>query len=305
MSTDIGMLKTAIPYVRVFKNKVFVVKLGGELCQPGAVLNDIVEQLTLLYQLGIKIVVVHGGGDQATELGDKLGVKSDFVNGRRVTSAAMLEVAKMSFAGIVNIDILAAFRRHGVPAVGLSGIDGNLVDAKKRPAIELKDLDDDKIKTVDYGLVGDVAQVQPAVVEHLLAGGYLPVICSLAADAAGQTLNVNADTLAGTLAVSLQATKYCLLTNVDGVMGDVNDPSSLITYMDLEQARELLESGKIKGGMIPKLKTCLDTIRQGIPRAHIVNGMTRDSLLREILTNEGSGTLIVANKAASTDPVAV
>lgn len=293
---DMGVLRAAVPFIKAYKNRVFVVKMGGELCTPGAVLDNVMEQLGLLYQLGMKIVLVHGGGPQATELGDKLGVESSFVNGRRITSSEFIDVAKMAFAGTINTDVIAAGKRAGLPAVGLSGIDGELLTAVRRERVEVVDAETRERRTVDFGFVGDVKHVNPKIIQHLLAGDFLPVICSLAAEDSGQVLNINADSLASALAIRMEATKFCLLTNVDGVMGELTDPSSLLSYIDLSEAEHLLESARITGGMVAKLRTCVDAIKGGVPRAHIVNGRVRDSLLKEILTNEGSGTLIVKTK---------
>lgn len=296
MKEDIGLLKTAIPYIRAYKNKVFVVKLGGQVCRPGEVLQNVVEQLALLYQLGIKVVVVHGGGEQASTLGEKLGITPTFVNGRRVTTVDALEVAKMSFAGVVNTDILAAFRRNEVPAVGLSGIDGNLIHARRRPVGEVRDRETGENSMVDFGLVGDIIGADISLLRHMLDGGYVPVVCSIAADENGQVLNVNADTIAATISIAIAATKYCLLSTVDGVMRDINDPSSLCSYLDLTEVERLMDQGVVRGGMLPKLAACVAACKGGVPRVHIINGLEPDALLEEIFTNEGCGTLIVAER---------
>ncbi|GMV37070.1 MAG: acetylglutamate kinase [Fimbriimonadales bacterium] len=293
MTSDMAALRAALPYIRSYKDKCFVVKLAGELCKRGAQLDHVAEQLGVLHQVGIRLVVVHGGGKQATDLADRLGVKSEFVNGRRITSEEMLEVAKMAFAGTVNTDIIATMCRQGVPAVGLSGIDAGLVKAKRRPPVKLKDPGTGEIRQVDFGFVGDLQSTDCSVLHDLLAVGYVPVICSLAADDSGQALNVNADTLASRLAQDLGATKYILLSAVDGVMHDRNDPSTLIPELDIARAESLIATGVITGGMLPKITTCIEALQGGVPRVHIVNGLAREALLREIFTNEGSGTLIL------------
>lgn len=288
MTLDISALKIAIPYIRAYKNKIFIIKLGGEVCQPGETLENVAAQIGLFYQLGIKVIVVHGGGSQATELAERLGVESKFVDGRRVTSAEMLEVTKMTFAGTINTDVVAAFKGQHVPAIGMTGIDGELFKVTRRsPA------NDPSKKGLDYGFVGDITSVNVTVLQHLLAGDYLPVICSLAADDEGQVLNVNADTVAASIAKAMQATKYCLVSNVDGVLRDPKNPNTLISALDMKGIRQLIDDGIISGGMLPKVNTCLEAIQAGVPRAHIVNGLQPDTLLREIFTNEGCGTLIV------------
>lgn len=292
MVANIGSLKTAIPYIRAFKNTVFIVKLAGELCHPGPVLENIVEQFSLLYQLGIKLVVVHGGGRQATELSEKMGVSSEFINGRRVTSEEMLEVVKMSFAGAINTDILASCRAHTVPAVGLSGVDAGIISAVRRPPADVENRETGKIERVDYGFVGDIKGVNIEPLKTLIDAGYVPVVSSLAADDAGQVLNVNADTVATKIAIAIGATKYCVLTTVDGVMGRVDDPSTLFSVLTITEAQRLFESDSVSGGMLPKLSTCIDVLKGGVPKVHIINGARPDTLLLEVFTNEGCGTLI-------------
>lgn len=298
---NLKALRTAIPYIRAYKGRIFVIKLGGRLCEPGKVLDDLVDQAALLYQVGIRIVVVHGGADQATALCRRLGIEPRVVAGRRVTDEQTLEVVKMTFAGAVNTNLVAAFRRAHVPAVGLSGIDGGLLTAHRRPVQSVADPSTGQTRVVDFGLVGDIDGVDPAPLRHLLDGGFVPVVCSLAADASGQVLNVNADTVAAAIAVELRAAKYFLLTSVDGVLRDVNDPTTLQSYIDLEQLEGLVASGAIGGGMLPKLAACTAALRGGVPRVHIINGLTPDTLLGEVFTNEGCGTLIVDRQKSGPD----
>ena len=294
---DIGLLKTAIPYIRAYKGRIFVIKLAGSLCEDETGLLNLAEQLGVLYQVGIKLVVIHGGGNQATSLGERLGIDFQFINGRRVTSDEMLEVAKMSFAGTVNTNLIAAFRPFGVPAVGVSGIDGNLLTAQKRPKSMLTDSETGENREVDFGNVGDIVDSNVKVLHQLLNGDYAPVICSLAADKEGKVLNVNADTMASKIAADLGASKYILLTNVNGVMKDLNDPDSLFSLLDLNEIQQLIDNGTIKKGMLPKLGASLDALKNGVPRVHIVNGLSPDALLREVFTNVGCGTLIVKDKS--------
>jgi acetylglutamate kinase len=275
-----------------------VIKLSGKLSAPGPALANIVDQIGVLYQLGIKLVLVHGGGIQADALARRLGAEGPTVAGRRITDEAMLEVAKLAFAGSVNTDVLAAFRRASLPAVGLSGVDAGLVTVRKRPAGMVRDPATGQTQMVDYGLVGDIDSVHVQPLEHLLAAGYIPVLCSLAADAAGQVYNINADTLAARVAVEIRAAKYFCLTTVDGVLDDLGDRSTLHPYLDLSELQALIESGRISGGMLPKLAACTDALTGGVPRVHIVSGSLPDSLLAEVFTNEGCGTLIVRERSA-------
>lgn len=299
--SDLTALRTAIPYIRTYKGSVFVVKIGGKLCRPGRALDHLIEQLSFLYQLGIRIVVVHGGGPQADALGERLGVKRDVFAGRRVTDDATLEVVKMAFAGTANTDLVAAFRKHAVPAIGLSGVDGELLNARRRPPTEITDPSTRTTRTVDFGHVGDILDVNANIVRHLLAAQTVPVICSLAADDQGHVLNVNADTVAAHIALALEAQKYFLLTDVDGVMRDRADQTSLVSYLDLAELEQLVASGAVSGGMLPKLAACQQVLKGGVPKVHIINGTGQDALLAEVFTNEGCGTLLVAHREARTE----
>ncbi len=296
LQASLNALRTAIPYIRAYKGRVFVVKLGGQLCEPGKVLDHLIEQLTLLHQLGIKLVVVHGGGEQADALCERLGVKREVFAGRRITDDATLEVVKMTFAGTVNTNLVAAFRKAGVPALGLSGIDGGLITVEKRPRQTVRDPATGETREIDFGHVGDVVSVTVDVLRHLLAGECVPVICSLAADAAGRIYNVNADTVATRIAMAIEAAKYFLLTTVDGVLRNTGDPQTLIPYLDLAELDTLIQSGVVSGGMLPKLAACAEALRGRVPRVHIINGLARDTLLGEVFTNEGCGTLIVEQR---------
>lgn len=295
-TTNLTALRTAIPYIRAYKGRVFVVKLGGELCRPGETLRHLAEQIALLHQLGIRVVVVHGGGPQANELSRRMGHEPRIVAGRRITDAATLEVAKMAFAGTINTDVVAALCAAGAPAVGVSGVDGGIIRVRKRPVCEVVDPQSQSARIVDFGFVGDICKVDARLPRTLLESEHVPVMCCLAADDDGQVYNVNADTVAARLAVELGAAKYFLLTQVDGVLRDLTDPATLLSYMDVDQLDELVGSGAVGGGMLPKLAACRDVLLHGVQRVHIVNGVRPDTLLAEVFTNEGCGTLIVAAK---------
>jgi acetylglutamate kinase len=293
MSQKILGLKNAVPYLRMFKGKTFVVKAGGGTLLDSAMLDNLAEQIGLLHQLNIKVVVVHGGGPQATEMSERLGVEVEQVNGRRVTNAETLDVAKMIFNGKINTDLLAGLQKHQVPAVGLSGVDGGLIRAARRPKVDVMDSETGETKEVDFGFVGDVTRVDVSVLEHLLEGAFVPVVSALAGGENGEVYNVNADTIAAHIAAGLHAEKLLILTSADGVLEQADDPDSLISHMDRQKLESLIESGA-KGGMKAKLEACRVALDGDVRRTHILNGEVEDSLLTEIFTNEGCGTLIVA-----------
>lgn len=295
MTETIRGLKSALVYTRVYRNQVFVVKLGGEILTDRRAVEHVATQVALLESLSIRMVVVHGGGPQATELGKRLGIPSETVAGRRVTSPETLEIAKMVYAGSLNVDLCAALRAHEVLPVGLTGLDGGTIVAKRRPPVEIRD-DEGRTRTVDFGEVGDVEAVDPALLQTLIERQYVPVVASLAADPSGRPLNVNADTVAEALATALSAKKLILLTNAPGLLRDVSDPSSLIPFADPEDLEPLLASGAISGGMRPKIEACIRAVRNGVRRTHIVDGRGEDALLLEVFTGKGSGTMIVGRK---------
>jgi acetylglutamate kinase len=298
-SKGIAGLKGALRYVRAYRDQVFVVKLGGDvLGEPGAV-AQVAAQVSLLSSLGIRIVVVHGGGPQATALSRRLGVDPEIVAGRRVTDDHQLAVAKMVYAGQLNTDLLASLREHRVQAVGVSGVDADLITARRRPPVQVVD-DAGKQRTVDYGHVGDVAHVDPRVLHTLLEARFVPVVASLAGDDEGHVYNVNADTVAESLAVALRAQKLIFLTGVPGVLRDRNDPATLVTFADPDDLAGLVASGALVGGMRPKVEACIRAATGGVERTHIIDGRAPDALLLEVFTGAGIGTMIVGRKEKAT-----
>jgi acetylglutamate kinase len=291
MNGRISGLRTAVPYLRLYKGATFVVKIGGEVLADEQALTNFADQISLLHQLSIQIVVVHGGGPQASELSRRLGLEVETVGGRRVTDAETLEVAKMVFNGKLNTDLLSALGQSHVPSVGLSGVDGGMIRAHRRPPVEVDDPETGDSRTLDFGFVGDIDKIDPALIRHLLAGGYVPAVSALAGGDDGAVYNVNADTIAARLAVELDAIKLILLTSVAGVLANPSDHNSLISHMDRRQLDEILEGAAV-GGMKAKLEACREALAGGVPRTHIISGIKTDSLLTEIFTNEGSGTLI-------------
>jgi len=292
---NIGILKQALPYIRQYKGRTFVVKIGGELVQDLAVLDDMAQDISLLHQIGIRIILIHGGGPQATELAKKLGIAPRIVEGRRITDEETLEVTKMVFAGKINHEILTVLRKHGAMSVGLSGIDGDVVIARRREPVEVVDRETGARDNVDFGHVGDIVSINVELLRVLLDNGYIPVISSLADDGQGNILNINADTVASRIAVAVQAYKYITMTNVGGILTDLDDPSTRISYISQKQARELIENGTIRGGMVPKIKECIHAVENGVKRVHILDGTAADSLLIEVFTRTGNGTMILSD----------
>ena len=290
----LDLLREALPYIQRFKGKTFVVKFSGKVTEDQRRLFSLAEELALLHQVGIRVCVIHGGGKQLTDLAEKLGVEQTIIEGRRVTDDETLEMAKMIFAGKINTDILAALRHRGVEAVGLSGVDGNIVHAERRPPKKVVDRATGESAKVDFGHVGDIVEIDVRLLTVLLDHGYLPVISSLGADAEGKVFNINADTIASEIAVQLQAEKLVLLSDVDGIYLRAGDPETKLSRLTATEAEELVKSGSASGGMIPKLQSIIELLNRGVKSAHIINGNSRNTLLAEVFTDEGTGTMISA-----------
>jgi len=290
----LDLLREALPYIQRFKGQTFVVKLSGKVTENQENLISLAEEMALLHQVGIRICVVHGGGKQLSELARQLGVEQTIIEGRRVTDDATLDMAKMIFAGKINTDILAALRNRGIEAVGLSGVDGNIVHAERRPPKEILNRETGVRDKVDFGHVGDVVQINARLLTVLLDHGYLPVISSLGADAEGMVFNINADTIAAEIAVQLRAEKLILLSDVDGIYLTAGNPSTKLSRLTATEAGELISSGAASGGMIPKLQSIVVLLERGVHSAHIISGTKRNALLSEIFTDKGTGTMIVA-----------
>ncbi len=292
-------LKGALRYVRAYRDHVFVVKLGGEVLADRHQLDQVAEQLALLASLSIRLVVIHGGGPQATAISRRLGLEPVMVAGRRVTDDSALEVVTMVYRGLLNTELVSALHRAGVQATGLSGVDAELLTAHRRPPVKVTD-DDGVERTVDYGHVGDIDTVDPRVLRTLMDARFVPVVSSLAGDRDGNVYNVNADTVAESIAVALQAQKLIFLTGAGGVLRDRNDPSTLVTFADPDDLAELMASGALAGGMRPKVEACIRAATGGVERTHIIDGRVPDALLLEVFTGSGCGTMIVGRKEKAT-----
>ncbi|MDQ3062515.1 MAG: acetylglutamate kinase [Acidobacteriota bacterium] len=289
----LNLLREALPYIQKFKGKTFVVKFSGKVTEDKENLASLAEELALLHQVGIRLCVIHGGGKQLNELAEKMGVVQTVINGRRVTNDETLELAKMIFAGKINTEILAALRNHAIEAVGLSGVDGNIVHAVRRPPKEILNRETGERKEIDFGHVGDVLQINVRLLDVLLEQNYLPVISSLGADDDGQIYNINADTIAAEIAVRLEAEKLVLLSDVSGIYLDAARPETKISRLTINEAKKMIKSGAATGGMVPKLQNLITLLERGVKSAHVISGSQRNALLSEVFTDIGTGTMIL------------
>lgn len=287
----IRALRSAAPYIRLYKGKTFVVKAGGGVFGDPAATRALVEQIAVLHSLGIRVVFVHGGGPQLTEVTEKLGVPTQMIEGRRVTDAQSIDATAMVLSGLINTRILAACRELGVPALGISGVDAGLIQAHKRAPVKLQGSD----AIVDYGFVGDIDYIDTDVIKKLLDAGLMPVISPLSSDSSGTLLNINADTVAAAIGAALGAEKLILCTGAPGILERVEDPTSVISYTDLAGLKRLRDEKRIVDGMLPKAKAIESAIQGGVKRVHVISYKAPDAILAEVFTNEGTGTLVVAD----------
>jgi acetylglutamate kinase len=294
-SVAVRALRSAAPYIRMYKNKVFVIKAGGAVFNDEASMRGLIEQVAILHQVGIKTVLVHGGGPQLDQLQATLGIETQMVNGRRVTDQKSIDVTSMVLNGLINTRILAICRALDIEAIGLSGVDSGLVRAHKRGPVPVSA---GSSESIDYGFVGDIDSVNVAVIERLLAIGLMPVVSPLSADANGTLLNINADTVAAAIGGALSAEKLVLCTGAPGILERSTDPSSIVSYTDIEGLERLRAGGSLTHGMLPKAQAIENAIRGGVRRVHVISYKSTDSLLAEVFTNEGTGTLVVADLKA-------
>ncbi|MCC0177122.1 acetylglutamate kinase [Waterburya agarophytonicola K14] len=282
-ATRVRVLSEALPYVQKFAGRTIVIKYGGAAMKDGSLKAKVINDVVFLACVGVRPVVVHGGGPEINNWLQKLNIEPAFKDGLRVTDAATMDVVEMVLAGRVNKELVSLISRAGASAVGLCGKDGNMIQA--RP-----------VGKEGVGFVGEVTNINTDLIETLVNAGYVPVISSVAADEEGQAYNINADTVAGEIAAALQAEKLILLTDTPGIMYDFHDSSSLINKLDIQKARELIDQGVVSGGMIPKVTCCVRSLAQGVRAAHVLDGRLPHSLLLEILTDEGIGSMIVASE---------
>jgi acetylglutamate kinase len=293
-STVIRALRSAAPYIRLYKGKTFVVKAGGAVFGDAVATKALIEQIAILHYLGIRVVMVHGGGPQLTQVTEAMGVPTRMVQGRRVTDEKSIDATSMVLNGLINTRLLAFCRELDIEAVGVSGVDAGLIQAHKRGPVQVEG------ETVDYGFVGDIDLVDDSVLKRLLDSGLMPVVSPLSADDKGTLLNINADTVAAAIGAALGAEKLILCTGAPGILTNVADPGSVISYTDLKGLDKLRQTGAIKDGMLPKAKAIEEAIRGGVRRVHVISYDATDSILTEVFTNEGLGTLIVEDIKALT-----
>eukprot|EP00268_Persea_americana_P050767 TRINITY_DN5548_c0_g1_i3.p1 TRINITY_DN5548_c0_g1~~TRINITY_DN5548_c0_g1_i3.p1 ORF type:complete len:354 (-),score=49.73 TRINITY_DN5548_c0_g1_i3:461-1522(-) len=276
----VDILAESLPFIQKFRGKTIVVKYGGAAMKSADLQSSVVNDLVLLSCVGLRPLLVHGGGPEINAMLSRLSIRPQFIDGLRVTDAATMEIVEMVLAGKINKNLVSLINRAGGTAVGLCGKDGHLLTA--RPSAN----------SATLGFVGDVARVDPAILHPLLASNHIPVIATVAADEAGQAYNINADTAAGELSAALGAEKLILLTDVAGILEDRENPASLVKEIDIKGVKKMVEEGKVAGGMIPKVNCCVRSLAQGVRTASIVDGRVPHSLLLEILTDEGAGTMI-------------
>ncbi|HEX6313052.1 MAG TPA: acetylglutamate kinase [Acidimicrobiia bacterium] len=273
------ILAEALPYIREFSGKTMVIKYGGSAMEDPALADLFAQDVVLMRLVGMNPVVVHGGGPHISDLMRRLGKEPEFVDGLRVTDAETVDIVRMALVGKVNREIVASVNQHGSYAVGLSGEDAGLITVGQR---------DERL-----GFVGDVRRIDPAILRRMLREELIPVVATVGVDETGQAYNVNADTVAGAIAEALSAEKLVYLTNVAGLYRDLGDEGSLVSHIDSAGLGELVDSGAISEGMIPKLRSCVDALKSGVARAHILDGRIPHALLLEFFTREGIGTMVV------------
>ena len=286
LETDVDrvrILSEALPYIQRFRGRTVVVKYGGAAMKDSTLKASVVRDIVFMACVGIRPVVVHGGGPEINTWLAKLNIEPQFKDGLRVTDAPTMDVVEMVLVGRVNKELVSLINQAGGDAVGLCGKDGNLITARSQG-------------DADVGFVGDVTNIEPGLIKALVEDGYIPVISSVASDETGQAYNINADTVAGELAAALNAEKLILLTDTRGLLRDYKDPNTLIPKLDITAARQLIDEGIIAGGMIPKVRCCVRSLAQGVGAAHILDGRINHALLLEIFSDIGIGSMLVASE---------
>ena len=273
------VLTAALPYIKKYSGKIVVIKYGGNAMINEQLKQQVMEDITLLWLIGVKVVLVHGGGPEISDIMNRLGKKAEFVNGLRVTDKETVDIVQMVLAGKVNKTLVNLLNMKGGRAVGVSGIDGGIIEAT--------------MKDEALGYVGEITKIRPQPIEALLEKNYIPVISTVASDHQGNTYNINGDTAAARIAGALNAERLIMMTDIAGILMDKDDPSTLIPHITVAEARKLYDSGVISGGMIPKVDCCIDAIEHGVENVVIMDGRIPHSILMELLTDEGAGTMVM------------
>ena len=285
-----NILIEALPYIKKFAGKTVVIKYGGNAMINDELKQAVMQDVILMKFVGINPVIVHGGGPEITGMLKRVGKQSEFVGGLRITDDETMEIVEMVLVGKINKEIVALINRFGGKAVGLCGKDANLIRAAKKLGKTYNDQGEEEFH--DIGFVGDVVDINPKIVENLMQEGYIPVIAPVGVDEDGAGYNINADTVAGRIAASLKAEKFFLLTDVEGVFEDYGNKDSLISVLKVGQADEMIRQGKIDGGMIPKVECCTEALKGGVETTHIIDGRLKHSILLEVFTDKGIGTMV-------------
>ncbi len=284
-----GVLVESLPYITRFAGRVVVVKLGGNAMESDQLSDQFAQDIVLMHSVGIKPVVVHGGGPQIGALVERLGLSTEFKDGQRVTDKETLEIAQMVLVGKVNADIVSSINVHSPVAVGLSGGDSNLIEAIQRDS--------------SLGYVGDVKKINPSIVECLMEENLIPVISTIGTDSSGQAYNINSDAVAASLAAALKAERLLYLTDVEGLLEDVSDPASKISEIDISSLSDLINKKIVKSGMIPKAQGCIDAIKAGVASSHMVDGRIPHVLLLELFTDAGIGTMVLPENVPGSEEI--
>ena len=272
------VLTQALPYIKKYSGKIVVIKYGGNAMQTEQLKQQVMEDIALLWLIGVKVVLVHGGGPEISQTMKKLGKEAVFIDGLRVTDAETVDIVQMVLAGKVNKTLVNLIQTKGGHAVGVSGVDGGIIEAK--------------MKNEKLGFVGEITKIRTQPITDLLEKGYIPVISTIASDRQGNTYNINGDTAAAHIAGALGAERMILMTDIAGILRDKDDPSTLIPHVTIADAKKLYDEGVISGGMIPKVDCCIEALTHGVKNVVIMDGRTPHSILMELLTDEGAGTMV-------------
>ena len=286
-----NVLIEALPYIKKFHNKKIMIKYGGHAMIDETAMSSTARDTVLLKYVGMQPVVVHGGGPEISRSMDKMGKEPKFVGGLRITDSETMEIVKMVLVGKINTEIVSKLCLHGGKGIGISGKDNFLIESSKRDPARIEH-ENGEVLEVDLGYVGKIDRVNSQIIEDLTDNNYIPVISPIGINKDGNTLNLNADTVAGSIASEIDAEKLIVLTDVPGILTDPDDPESIIRRIRVDELRELVDSGVIKGGMIPKVETCINAVENGVKTAHILDGRLDHSILLEIFTKDGIGTMI-------------